>query len=385
MVQECSLSLGCILVQKHKLITYSDTLILETLTNYLEDNMAKRYISVDPGKFATKVVEYLPDKKGIKEFSIRTKLSPGDFRDDAIEANTVIIEHEGVVYKVGNGARGDGAVLDTNKMTDVHKICVLTAIATLASAKEVDDVYIAVGLPAKDWANVSKRMDYKDFMFPKGEISISIKKNSTSPVVEKKFKIAKGFAYPESIGPLFMDEMLDYVSPLSIIGVIDIGNLNLNATLWQGTELIEDKSTTAELGGSILIQELSQEISTNITACDELIVANIIKNNPNDRHLPEGMNLTEEQINESRALIKRVMHEHAEKVKRCCRARNWSLDVTRIVAIGGTSKDIAEELKEVFGNITIISNPTFCNAYGYLRLMCATLPEIGEVIPLAKV
>lgn len=347
--------------------------------------MATRYIAVDPGKFSTKVAEYIPGKKGIKKFSIRTKASAGDFRDDAIEANTVIVEIDGNVYKIGNGARGDGASLDTDKMTDVHRLCALTALATICSGQETDDVYVAVGLPAKDWANVSKRMDYKDYILPDGECTISIKRSSTSQCQKKTFNIKKKFVFPESIGALFMDETIYDVSPTTITGVLDIGNLNLNATLWQGTELLEDKSSTAELGGSILIQELSQEISTNITACDELITANILKADTEERQLPDNINLTQEQIDASKVLIKKVLREHAEKVKRVCRARNWSLDVTKIVAIGGTSRDIEEELKEVFGNITVLPDSQYCNAFGYLRMMCSKIEEIGDIIPLTEV
>lgn len=47
--------------------------------------MAVRYIAVDSGKFATKVAEYDIQKKAVRKFSIRTKASDGDFRDDAIE------------------------------------------------------------------------------------------------------------------------------------------------------------------------------------------------------------------------------------------------------------------------------------------------------------
>ena len=345
----------------------------------------KRYISIDSGKFATKVAEYDPANDCIKNcFSIRTKASAGDFRDDAIEANTVIVSIDGNVYKIGNGARGDGATLDTDKKSDVHKLCTLTAIATLASSNEKDEIYAAVGLPAKDWANVSKRMDYKDYILPTGDITISIKKNSTSPVVEKTFTIVKSFVLPESIGALFMDETISQITSTTITGVIDLGNLNLNATMWQGTELIEDKSLTADLGGSVLIQELSQEISSNITTCDELITANILKMPPDERCLPDNGTLTPEQMEEGKKIIKRIIKEHAEKVKRACRSRNWSLGVTNIVAIGGTSKDIEPELKEVFGNIKVLKDSTYCNAYGYLRIMCAQLEDIGKVISLNK-
>ena len=342
--------------------------------------MATRYIAVDSGKFATKVAEYDPKKKHVTKFPIRTKVNEGDLRDDAIEKQTVVIEMGDKVYKVGNGARGTGAALETDKATDVHKVCTLTALATLASKNETDEINVAVGLPAKDWANVSKRIDFKNYILPEGECCVTVKKDSFSAPVEKTFKIKDRFVFPESIGALFMDETINDITPTSITGVLDIGNLNLNATLWQGTELLQDKSLTAELGGAILIQEVSQELTTNIVTCDELITANILKSA--DRAIPNTGNLTAEQIKASKDLINRVLRTHAEKIKRACQARNWSLDVTNIVAIGGTSADLREELKSVFGNITILEDATYCNVLGYLRMMCARIKEIGEIIPL---
>lgn len=341
-----------------------------------------RYIAVDSGKFATKVAEYDAKTKKVRKFSIRTKADAGDFRDDAIETHTVVVEIEGQTYKIGNGARGTGAALETDKKTDIHRLCTLTGIATLASKDEEDEIYVAVGLPAKEWANVSKRMDYKDYILPSGKCKISIKKDSASPVVEKVFTIKERYVFPESIGALFMDETINSITPTTITGVLDIGNLNLNATLWQGTELLQDKSLTAELGGAILIQELSQELTTNIATCDDLITANILKSA--DRQIPTNGNLTDEQIAASKELIARVLQNHAEKIKRCCHARNWSLDVTNIVAIGGTSADLKDELTKAFGSITVLEDSTYCNVLGYLRMMCARIKEIGDIIPLPE-
>lgn len=342
--------------------------------------MATRYISVDSGKFATKIAEFNPKTQETLNFQLRTKVNDGDLRDDAIEKQTVVIEIDGKVYKVGNGARGTGVTLENNKATDEHKICTLTALAMLASSNEMDEMNVAIGLPAKDWANVSKRMDFKDYILPKGKCKVVIKKDSHSDPVEKTFVIKDRFVFPESIGALFMDETIGSITPTSITGVLDVGNLHLNATLWQGTELLQDKSLTAELGGAILIQELSQEITTNIVQCDELITANILKSA--NRQIPNNGNLSDEQLSMADDLIKRVLRTHAEKIRRACQARNWSLDVTKIVAIGGTSADLKNELQEVFGNIAILDNPAYCNSLGYLRMMCAQIKEINDIIPL---
>lgn len=343
----------------------------------------ERYISVDSGKFATKVAEYNAAKKSVRTFSVRTAVCDGDFRDDAIEENTVVVKIGDKVYKVGNGAshRGKSAELDTNKRSDEHRICVLTALATLCSANEKDVVNVVTGLPASDWANVTKREDFKEYILPQGEITVEIKKDSKSPVTKKTFTIKNRFVFPESYGALAQDGVIETLTPSTIIGVIDIGNLNLNATLWQGKEPLFDNSATAELGGKILIQRLSQDLSTEIVPCNELITANILKSD--DRAIPVGPKVTKEMSDESRDLIKKVLREHAGQVKGVCRAKGWSLDVTRVVAIGGTSEDLSEELSEVFGNITILPHAQYCNALGYLRMMCAREEVLGDLIEIS--
>ena len=114
---------------------------------------------------------------------------------------------------------------------------------------------------------------------------------------------------------------------------------------------------------------------------DEITVANILKSNDSldpetgkrDLHLPYGLGFTDEEVEQSREVFKKILRNHAEKVRRTCKQRNWSLKATRIVAIGGTSTDIEDELKEVFGNVTVLANSKFCNALGYLRSMCSKL------------
>jgi plasmid segregation protein ParM len=341
----------------------------------------KRFVAIDTGKFATKVAVYNEKKDGVLKFSIRTAFCDGDFRDDAVEDSTVIFQcGDGDVYKVGNGARGLGAELTTDKKLDVHKICALTALASISSKKEEDEIYVAVLLPAKSWAKVSEREDFREFILPEGRVTCKIKAKGDSPIYEKTFVIKKKYVFPESMGALFMDETIGNVSPTSVMGVLDIGNLNLNATLWQGKDLVQDKSSTADLGGSILIQEIAQEISTNVTTCDEMIAAIILKTG----ELPYGMNATKEQEEAILKIVERVKRQHAEKVKRNCHSRNWSLELMNLVAVGGTSKDIEKELKAAFGEkLTVLDNTEYVNVLGALRMMCAR--ELDKIIGLSDV
>lgn len=342
--------------------------------------MKELFIAVDAGKHATKSVLYNTEIKKIKKNSYRTKISIGDMRDDAIEKDTHIFEMDGNVYKIGNGARGDGANLETSKLSDMHRLSILYSIASFCDDKE-NIVNVAIGLPAKEWAVVQKREDYKTFVFDKDEYEMTIKTDSSSKPVKKRFKINHKYVFPESIGALCQDDS-PAVNKHSYFGVLDIGNLNLNATVWQGNELQQDVSLTDELGAVSLIQGLSQELSAEFSRCDEGYVARLLALEPNNRYLKPNNGNKEIEL-KSKELISKYLLEHAKKIKRACDGKKWSLDYMTLVAIGGTSLILHDEIKQVFGeSITVLQNPTFSNALGYLRMMCVKEPSINEVIPL---
>lgn len=335
-----------------------------------------RYIGIDAGKYAVKAAAYDKETNKIKKFSFKTKICNGDMRDDALESNTNLVSYGDVTYKIGDGARGNGAELQTSKMDDIHKFCILTAIAKFCEDDILEEVNIAIGLPASEWAVVSKREDYKAFMFSDDVIEIWIREDNSMIMHKKRFKIINKFVLPESIGALFMDDS-PVISKDSYVGVLDLGNLNLNATLWQGTELCQDDSLTDELGGSILTQGLSQELSAEFSRCNEDMTSQILGREKELRYLTSN---TRDIKEESAALINKYLLEHAKKIKRVCDGKRWPLDYMNIIAIGGTSVILANELREVFGDITILNNSYFCNALGFLRIMCSKLPDIGKII-----
>ena len=158
-----------------------------------------RFIAVDSGKDATKVAVYDAETKTTKKLTFLTKISEGDFSDDAIESCTFLSEVDGKVYKVGKGARFN-AELETSKMTEVHRVCTLSAIAMLVFAKEVDTVHVAIGIPIKEFENVEKRNAYRNFILPDGEITVRLKPKNEDKPQTIKFKIATKIVAPESSG-----------------------------------------------------------------------------------------------------------------------------------------------------------------------------------------
>lgn len=337
----------------------------------------ERFIAVDSGKYATKIAVYDTgnDKVSVQKF--RTKISEGNFNDDALEKHTYIAEIDGNIYKIGNGALQE-AELNTSKASEIHKMSVLTAIALNVSENEVDEVHAAVGIPVKEWENVDKRIEYKNYILPDGEISIKLMIDSEKEPVIKTFKIISKHVYPESQGALFLTDVAPHTN--GTVGIIDIGNLNINCTSWTARELDRQYSVTEELGGNILINGLSQELSATFSRCDENYVAKVLKQPYEKRMLiPNRPNpLIEEQ---SKKIIDEYLLDHVKLIKRKCDSKHWSLDFMTLVFIGGTSSLLEKEIKEIFGSeVYIPKYPEFSNVMGFLRVMCSK--HLNKVIPL---
>lgn len=347
-----------------------------------------RYIGLDTGKHELKLTEIDKDTLCIsRECSIRTKIGDGDFRDDAIEKQTVVAEYNGKVYKVGNGARGKAAAADTSKISEIHSICSLIGLACFCSKNETDTFHVATGIPVTEWANVSKRCDYKENLLPTGEITITIKKSSNDEKETKKFRIGERYVYPEGIGGVTQYDIWKKVkeNPYVPTGCIDLGSLNVNISMYEGLEAILDKSDTATNGGNKLAEDIASALKTAFDECDYDTAINIMLQPRENRSLPGGVGFSEEQRAESKEIISRVISEYVEKyVYAFCKNHEWMINSTRLVAIGGTSKLIDEELISRFKNLTVLPNAKHCNSRAYAMIMCANSESFGlkEIVPL---
>lgn len=344
--------------------------------------MKELYIAVDPGKGNTKVAIYYGNlenkqKKPVHICKFATRLSDGDFRDDSIGNNTFLAKYEGKVYKIGRNALRRSE-LNTDKMTEIHRLCTLSAIAMFCddstNEDDVTQVHAAIGIPVKTWQNVGKRVAYKDYMMPNGVITMHLKYPNSDRIMVKRFCFVTRHVYPESQGAIFLKKM----DPDIPIAVIDIGDLNINFTIWSNGDLDENYSTTSEQGGSILLSELAATLSTEFSRVNEQEVLKallrkermLIPNRPN-----------EEISRRSHEIIEQFLHNHVMAIRRTCDAKHWSLDFLQLVCIGGTAGLLRKEIKEIFGEQTYLPpNAELANCVGFLRRMCAT--ELDIIIPI---
>lgn len=337
----------------------------------------ERYIAVDCGKGNTKIAVYNQDKKAVKTFRFPTKVSPGLFEDDAIEADTMIVEMDGNIYKVGNGAKV-AADLVTSKMSEVHKICTLAGIGLCVSAKEEDQVTVVIGIPVEEFKNIEKRQEYKNYILPDGPVEIKMKMKSEGEIVTKRFTVKAKYVYAESAGVTYLDPA---GSKDAMIGVIDLGNLNMNATVWDNFELDDTLSFTDEMGGKLLISELSQQVSSEFSRVNEAYMLKVLVRGIEDpsmrKLIPQNPNPEIEE--RSKKFIDDFLLDYVRQIKRKCDAKRWSLDYMKLAFIGGTAKLLKNEIRQVFGeNVTIYDEPEYVNVLGFLKRLCAN--KLGVVI-----
>lgn len=331
----------------------------------------ERFIAVDSGKSATKYAVYDANTQTITESKFMTKVSAGNFADDAIEKNTFIMEYMGNVYKIGHGATNEAEAV-TSKKTPIHLICTLYAIASICSEDEIDQVHAAIGIPVKDFENVDNRNEYKSYILPEGDITISYKENSDAPVKTKTFNIASRHVYPETMGALFITDKVN----TGTVAVIDIGHLNVNETVYNNVEVDNVYSLTDTLGGNNLVTGLAQELSSAFSLVDEKTTCRALMKSGADRCLkPTRPNPEIEK--RSKEIIDTYTLNHVKAIRRLCDSKRWPVDFMNFIFIGGTSKLLKKEIYEVFGeDVLIPDNPEFANCRGFLRIMVAKVLHI---------
>lgn len=336
----------------------------------------RRFVAVDAGKSDTKIGTY--DGTTTNIYGFTTKIGTGYFEDDALERNTFIAEINGKVYKMGQGADTE-AELETSKQTEIHKMCILSAIAMCCSDNEEDEVSVAIGVPMSTYNSVPMRNEFREYMLGQDTYTIKLKMRSDAPVKTKRFKIVDKVVYPESSGGLFIDGAIDYAE--GTVGVIDLGWLNNNLSVFRAGEPDKKMTKTNELGGSRLVRGLAAELSSHYARIDARSVAEILSL-PSDFRC---LNSDDESIRESsNQFIHDYVVQYIREIKQDINDRGWG-EFMKLVAIGGISRMLETELKEEFGSKLFIPNQAqFANVVGFLRMLYAKVTDSDEIIPMPE-
>lgn len=331
----------------------------------------EKYVAVDAGKYNTKLNAFDPKTKKMSLMKFRTKISEGTFDDDMFEKGTFIVQYDdGPTYRIGHGARNEPE-METSKKSEIHRICTAAAVALACGCGEHTGVDITIGVPMKICDIPEERIAYKKYILgePGTPHTVRIKTNCNGPVYTSTFTYNRTLVYPEGIGVLY-----EYPAKLADgpTGIIDIGNLNTNYLYCSDSLINSEGCHTNEMGGKVLITSLSGALTGELGArVDEAITASTLLK-PYERRNLTSQNGNKELDIRSKAIIDQHLLEHVRAIKQACDAKHWPLLFMNIVCMGGTSRLLEHEIREVFGeNAFIPDAPEFVNVKGFLRKLCA--------------
>lgn len=325
-----------------------------------------KFISVDCGKFDTKIASYDPESEQYSTVKFRTRMEEGTMDDDMLEKSTILAEIEGKVYKLGFGARYE-ADMETSKKSEIHKVCTLAAIAQCIE-KENEDVIVVIGIPYQLCIIPQERLSYKDYIIPSGKHTVKLKKTNDSDAYTVTFNIVERYVFPESLGVIYMYPQ----KAEELAGISDIGNLNKNNTYCNKFVPIPESSFTDKSGGDYLITGLAEQLSSELGMHIDKNVASNVLRLPKEKRFLMPNNRDQKIVDKSKQVIDKYLMDYVRASRRLLDTKQWSLEFIQMFFIGGTTRLIRNEIKAVYGdNIIIPDRPEFVNAEGFLRRVCA--------------
>lgn len=361
-------------------------------------------VTGDSGKCNTKGCAYNTDKSEqfpfgrLMEYKRRTRMSPGDFRDDDFSSGSLIAKIDNSdVFLLGRDALKDPEHV-TSKMQDIHRNCVLTAIARNLGEGVHNGVKAFISMPFNDHKNIEKRLAFKQFIFgPDGtEHSIILKDAPETVPFSVRFTLDSVKIYPEGAGVIY-EYPLRFSSGIN--GAIDIGQQNINYIYVNNGLIDYERSFTTNQGFTLLMADLMNRISRGISSeIDENVILNSIAGVNASRMLPTW---NKEEAARSRDIINECLWDYVEIIRQEMLSKGWPLGYMRFTLIGGVPNIIRPELQSIFGDeedslrpipekrLLIPKDSDMINARGMLHMAASRdIENIGysleKVLPLPE-
>ncbi len=319
-----------------------------------------RYLSVDAGKADTKIAVRDNRTGEITTTKFPTKVLEclaGDAFENAfgIGPDSYRLSLDGKEYLVGSAVTEEmGQTTNQNsKMDYFHKTAIYTAIGT--QVNDGDSVYVAIGAPIKCCLDKEQCEDFKHYLFPDNIVEFTING------IKKKITISKISVFPESMGAAFLYPEL---FGGQVVGVIDIGGLNVNGSIYDNNKIVREQCFTAQFGRRVLVDEIKAEIEReNRTEYQTYEIEQFIR---------QGYitNQDERMEEASKGFIEEFVTRHIERIWDVCARHHWNLQNMHLIFIGGGSVILKNEIKKKYPKSVVADKPEYVNAIGFLKCMC---------------
>ena len=318
-------------------------------------------MAVDCGKDATKVsvfVKRLGGRIESRKYTFRTRLALRSGLEESSFQRIDEAEYEGKGYVWGNHVSDITVNVHSNSKRDVnHKLCTLIAIAE--HVDKGDSVHVAIGCPIQVFTDREAKNEYLDYIVPKGWQEIVVNGEY------KYFYIASRTCFAESTG---LVGIYPGIFGDRVVGVFDIGGLNVNCALFINSNLKPDKCFTTQDGYYSILNRLAGKLSDETgTDLDAAYIPSIIKAGKI------------EKIPHTEGIVREYMESHLKRITDTARNRGWNIDVAKLVFSGGCSELLRSYITAQFPGDLIVDDPVFANARGFLAMFVQALEAAGKI------
>lgn len=177
-----------------------------------------KLIVVDPGKNTVETIAFDREYNviGKEYFPSKSKMKRNFYDIDSSSEHQYRVEYQGQKYLVGEGILSDYN-FETTKNNAHHQICVYTAISNFVE-NIGEKIYLIVGYPSSDFANVEQRNEYVKMLSATGNVEFTLNDEV------KNFNIVNVSVKPEGVA---MKPRVEKIGKQKVRS-IDIGGENIN-------------------------------------------------------------------------------------------------------------------------------------------------------------
>lgn len=320
-------------------------------------------VAVDSGKMNTKVVVIDHEGKTYAKDIFPTKISEDTSQNENMLVKSKTFKYAGKSVSIDD----ENIICETStlntKNDEIHKMCTIYGIAKTVPNNSI--VNVSIGCPLSVFGRGSNEKNtYRDNLLPKGRVDCDIIDHGES--AHKYFEIRGRMVIPESIGILYlMDELRTRNT-----AIIDIGGLNVNASIVKRGAVVPSSCVTLKGGSKTLFNALRQRYN-------EILEPEGVefKNNDDIPAFIKKGGVTN-FVSETRDATLRLVGDHIKSILSQLKAyEGWESVKTldSLVFTGGTSELLRPYIMSVGDNVMVVDDAVFSNAMGFAKSMYEAL------------
>lgn len=317
----------------------------------------KKYIfSADIGKYETELIgrDLEGTKDDIKKVSLRTKMYDLDNGYVDVEGDDSFkVEFNGKSYIIGE--QGQDKSYDTSKTNILHQLSCYTAITEYLEPNTKDNkISMVLACPLSVLRTPTDKEEYKSFIKGDGEINITINGDNYS------FEIEDIMIKAEGSGIVFLEpkrfESKDVL-------VVDLGGLNLGASLYRNKSCKSDDRFIEECGTDRLIELVRTQLvsyrkgnNVDVDTAEKAL---------RDGGLKKAGELDEESTN----YLNKAKFKYFKEVMEHIKAHKINIDhLDEIIFVGGTTQHIKTIINKEIKHSYIPDNSQWTTVEGLYKV-----------------